>query len=672
MDEELEINVEAEALIEIGADYSFPSDNKILEQSERRIARMTAHWSPIFRESKDDWNVYTGNQWTNEASSIRGNRPKVTDDFTAPYIEFVIAKTFEDPTTFKISAKEETAKLKTKALAEALRYYENFGEGKESKSWALECASVGGFGYYKAVYDLRDAENGGTPTIGIEQVANPFSILQDENSMKLDGSDARYLVEYLDDTKNHYTYYWHDEKNFAIVLWAEIKDNKIITKDVYPSNSIPVVPIYGRVSHVNGKTNIQGLIRVIKDKQREWNWIKSDAIERIATTPTATTFVAAGSLDKKNKGRLSDSFTKPVNFVEIQPITTGGDENGTGTQLVFPTRANTAPDLGYVQSQLDQITESVKTSTGIYSTAMGQEATGVESGTAIDRKTSNSNRGILRYDSHLKISDAHMGRIELDLIQNIIAPTGFLPIENEKGEQSIILVGKPEINELGEPILPRDEKGNVLPFIEDADVTDSDISITTQPAYATRKEEGVAKVIDLIGKLDPAELSKLVPDIMEDLDFPGSERYANTLRGITGEDGNNSAQLMQQVEQMKVQIEQGSEQLKQMQNENMQLQMELKTQSQAMLQKAQMDNQTKINVENMKIQSSERIAMFKTRMQEKWHTGDVELDYQKEINKANIANAKIEADADKQNKDILVDAVNQVNTNVNSGGFGLY
>lgn len=662
------VMTEAAPTQEVGAEYAFPKDSEILEKCDARIKRMEDHWKPLFRASKDDFSVYNGDQWTREAIGKRGKRVMVTDDFTAPYVEYIVASSFENPSSFKIAAKEATARLKTKALAEALRYYESFGESKAAKSWARECAAVGGFGYYKAVYDLRSVDNGGMPTVGMEQVANPFSILMDENSMKLDGSDAKYLVEYLDTSKERYTYYWRDPDDKSIVLWAEIDKGAVVAKDIYPSTAIPIVPTYARFSNVDGKTVIQGVLRVIKDKQREWNWIKSDALERISTTPTATTYVAAGSLDSKNKKKMAKSFNQPVNFVEVNPITTATEEDKTGTQLIFPARANTAPDLSYVQAQLDQITESVKTSTGIYNTAMGMDATATESGVAIERKTINSNRGVLRYDANAKISDAHMGRILLDLIQNIIAPTGKLPIENEKGERAIILVGKPEVDEMGQPILPRDPKGNVIPFIEDADVTDADISITTQPAYATRKEEGVAKVIDFMGKMDPADQAKLIPQLIEDTDFPGASKYAAILRNEEGNGEVNSAQMQQKIQELEQQIEQGSMQLKEMQNQNMQLGVELKTQSNAMLQKAHMDNQTKLNLKTMDIRSTERTKMYEIQMKNNWHNEDNEIKAAEILADSQQANAQLEADADAQNKEIMSEAVKTINDNTSMGG----
>ena len=105
----------------------------------------------------------------------------------------------------------------------------------------------------------------------------------------------------------------------------------------------------------------------------------------------------------------------------------------------------------------------------------------------------------------------------------------------------------------------------------------------------------------LLGNLPPEMVSAIIPKLIRDQDFPGSAEYADILDG--GVNKQDPAMIQQQMQELQAQAQQANDMVMQLQQQNERLTIEIQNQTQATLAKTQMDNNTKMAIEDKRIQA---------------------------------------------------------------------
>ncbi len=649
------------------------TDSEIIELFDEHKATMEGHWNDIYNDMEDDWDVYNLDQWSESGKRARGKRPKITVDISRKFVKSVVAETFKNPPGVKLTARTDDSSDKAKYISEAIRYFESRTGAIYAYSQAKESAAVCGLGWLKVTYRY-DEQQAMPAVIDIDRISDPLSIMIDPDSKELDGSDALYGMEIhgKEDGREKYTYWWKDDNNE--VKWAIINGKSIEDKGTFPGNDIPLVPVYGEIYRIRNKTKCFGLIRQLKDTQRAYNYTMSEAIERLALTPKSPIVAVNGAIPNQFIGDWQRSMTEPVPIL----FWSNKDEQGQPT-LPEPTRNNSNPDVNWVAPMVGQLQMTANEITGIFPDSYGSQNT-AESGVAIKARTDNADRGQLVYDEHLQISIKQVGSIMLDLLEPVVTPAGILPIMSEDGTTGTKSIGEttpildemgmmqPALDENGQPMY--DEIGQPVPMLDepelpDLDVTDLEISVDAAPAYATRKAEGIDKITEILPMLPPEQQSRLVPQVLRDLDFPGAEEYANTLQP-NPEDGPDPVALQQQLADMQMQMEQMGQANQELENQNMQLAMQLKQNTTALMGKAEMDNQTKVVVENMKQEGNLLQTQMEIDAQAVSDNKNVMSKQQSDETKANTEFVKLAHDAEKTNASIAQDTIKQQQESLNS------
>lgn len=612
-------------------------DEDIIKIFNQNRSKMESKWSDIYDDMEDDWEMYILDQWNSDTK--RGNRPKLTMDISRKFVKAIVAETYRNPPGIKLNARDDKATPKAKALAEAIRYFEDYTGAIQAYSWAKECAAVAGLGWIKVTFRIDEQQN--LPSvIDIDRVEDPLSIMLDPDSKELDGSDALFAMESFGKSngKECFTYWWKDED--GIVKWALIEGNEVKDKAIWPSTEIPLVPVYGETFHIRDNVKLFGIIRQLSGTQKTYNYCISEGIERLALTPKSPIIAEVGAIPDAYMKDWQRSMLEPVPILLYN-----SNHPQTNQPIARPERGNSTPDVNWLPSMLQSLENIAKETTGIYDTSLGNQGFNqTESGVAIKAKQSQGDRGQLIYDTHLKISIKQVGNIMLDLLEPIISPTGILPIMSEDGTKSIVKVG--ELDMFGMPV-----QGSIT----DLTSSDLDISVSTQPAYATRKEEGINKMIELMTSIDPSQASAMVPQLMRDMDFPGSSAYANILDPQPTE-GQTPEMLMQQMNQMQQQLQTITDQANQLAQANQQLEFQLQNNTNAILTKAQMDNDTKIIIERMKQEGNMVENQVKIATDDETANQNL-LELQFKENQTNVRKfAELDAKATADNKKLAMEA----------------
>lgn len=611
-------------------------DEEILKQYSEHKANMEGHWSPIYDECEEDWDIYNLDQWTERGKVARKGRPIVTMDMCRKFVKSVVAETFRNPPGVKLNARRDSSSLKAQAIADAIRYFEDRSGAIYAYSFAKECAAVCGIGWVKVTYRY-DEQEAMPAVIDVDRVNDPLSIMIDPDSMELDGADALFAMETHGAVKGKekVTYWWKDSE--GRVKWALICGPSIEDKGVWPGFDIPLVPVYGEITRIRSKTKVFGLIRQLRDTQRSYNYAMSEGIERLALTPKSPIVYAAGSISDRHKPDWQASATEPKPLLEYNskhPVT--------GEDLPAPSRTMSEPDTQWLVPFTQILHMSAKETTGIFETSFGAGPAEM-SGTAIQQKLDAGDRGHLVYDEHLQIAVKHVGRIMLDLLEPVVTPAGILPLMSEDGTRGTMsMTGQESIDPVtGLPMMTE-------PEVLDLDPTDLDISVSAAPAYATRKQEGLNSVMQMIERLPPEQAMSLIPQVIRDMDFPGSEKYANILSG-----GENPQVIAQQLQEAQAQLQQTSQQMSELQAQNMQLTMQLNHNTQAMLARAEIDSNTKIAVANLK--GEQEMALAQMKIQFEAAKEDVELtsELDRAGNQIELDSARIALDAQRLAADTM-------------------
>ncbi len=628
---------ELETTLDIESEEQEPevteTDHQIVEMFTDNWAKAQAKWEGIYQKTQDDWNVYLGNQWTESSKQARGNRPKVTVDITRKFVKSVVAETYRNPPAVKLTARNEDSSAKAKALSDAIRYYEDYSGAKYIYTHAKECAAVGGIGWVKVSY--KDSADQETQVLTVEKVEDPLSIYLDAESLELDGSDANYIIEKHGkvDKEEKFTYWWKNSE--GQVNWALISNDRVEDKGVWPDSHIPLVPCFGEYYNIMGNTTMFGIIRQIKDTQRSFNYVLSEGMERLALTPKDPIIAEEGSISQAHLKDWQESATKPKGILFFK----GKDNNGQPN--LPPSRNNTTPDTSWLSPMVMQLQENAKDTTGIYDTALGQSNANL-SGIAQERIQDQGDRGQLVYDEHTQIMIKQVGKCLLGLIPTIIEPSGLLPTLSEEGVNGVVEFGVDPYT--GQPINPE---------IIDLDTTALEISISAGQAFATRKKECLEKITEMFKVLPPEDAQKLVPQLIRDMGFPNADAYAEIL-DPTQEGAENPQFIMQQLQEAQANAGAMEQQLNEAAQTIQSLQIELQTNTNALLQKAQMDNQTKLTIESMDNDTKIAVEQMKLTGKVQGDETKASTEYNKQYNENLRTSAKLQADQENKLEEIAV------------------
>lgn len=332
-----------------------------------------------------------------------------------------------------------------------------------------------------------------------------------------------------------------------IVKWAKINGVEKLEETEWPSQYIPIIPVYGDELDVNGKRVLEGAIRHAKDSQRMYNYWASTETETISLAPRAPYIAAEGQISKEYESIWKSANRKNHAFLPYKPVSIGGQVLGAPQRNVFE-----APIQSITTARL-QAAEDLKATIGIYDAALGNRSN-ENSGIAIQRRTAQAQTANFHFVDNLTRSIRHAGRIIVELIPKIYDTARAVRILGEDGEQEIV-----RINEVfrykGEDRFFNFTHGKY------------DTVVETGPSFATKRQEAAASMVDFM-KVVPTQAAIVSDLIAKNMDWPGASEFAERLRktlppGII-EDKNKKPippEVQAQLQQMDQMIQQLTQQL---------------------------------------------------------------------------------------------------------------
>jgi hypothetical protein len=240
---------------------------------------------------------------------------------------------------------------------------------------------------------------------------------------------------------------------------------------------IPLIPVYGIESFIEGETHIRGIVRQAKDSQRIYNYATSAAIETAALTPKDPIWITAkqaqGHEERLSKFNTSNS---PFLFYNADPSAPGTPQRG-GAPAV----------QGAFIQQIQQASMDLYHVTGMQPPSLGTNPE-LKSGKAIQAQERLGDRSSYVFSDNLAKSIEYTAEVLVDLIPRIMDTQQQVRIMQQDGETEQVFVNEAVIDEqTGEEVL-----------VNDLSMGKYDVVAETGPAFATQRQESAQQIIDLI------------------------------------------------------------------------------------------------------------------------------------------------------------------------------
>jgi hypothetical protein len=363
-----------------------------------------------------------------------------------------------------------------------------------------------------------------------------------------------------------------------VVKWCKFNGAEILSQTDWPGKYIPIVPVYGAESVIDGKRILSGLVRNSKDPQRMYNYMVSAEAESIGLAPKAPFIGYAGQFEgREAEWELANRRNRA--YLEVNPTSINGQIAPLPQRNVFE------PAVQAITQARMMAADDVKAATGIYDASLGAKSNET-SGIAIQRRNTQAQTANFHFVDNLTRSLRHAGRILVDLIPKVYDTTRAARIIGEDGEQKVVTVNA---------VPPADGSKPAEPLYA-LDSGTYDVTVDVGPSYASKRQEAAASMADLTRAYP--QLMQVAGDLLiKNLDWPGAsdlaERIKKTIPPNLLDDGKGQPQVPPQIQ---AQLQQQGAMIEH-------LSQELHNSAQVLEQK------------RMELESRERIEMEKLRVQ---------------------------------------------------------
>lgn len=279
---------------------------------------------------------------------------------------------------------------------------------------------------------------------------------------------------------------------------------------------IPLVPVYGKVSNIDGKVFIRGIVRPSKDAQRIYNYATSAAIEAAALSPKDPIWMtpkqAAG-----HEGRLSrmNVDNSPIQFFNPDPELPG-----------IPQRGGAPSVQSAVLEQVRQAAADIESTTGIYAASLGN-APQLLSERSIQSQAEKGDRGVYVFQDNLQKSIQYTGEILNDLISKIYDTPRIIRVLGIDGSSEEVAINQEALDAINQPII--DQQTGQTVIVNDLTKGKYDTIVETGPMFNTRRQESAAQLIDLANGSDV--FAQAAMDLIaKNIDVIGSDELYKRIR----------------------------------------------------------------------------------------------------------------------------------------------
>lgn len=332
------------------------------------------------------------------------------------------------------------------------------------------------------------------------------------------------------------------------VMWYKLSATEILDSKEFPSENIPIIPVVGAKTNIEGTIKFYSLIRWAKDAQRALNYWKSCETEQIALVPKAPYVAAEGQIEGY-EDIWRDANVRNIAVLPYKPVTIGG-------QVAPPPQrtGSIGVDAGIVNAVRESI-DDIKATTGIFDASLGSKGNET-SGKAILARQREGDIGSYHFYDNMAMAMRLAGRIIVDMIPKLYDSQRVVRILGEDMTEKVVTLNTQYIDEDGEERL------------YDMTVGKYDVVVETGPSFNTQRQE-TANLLVQLGQANP-QLMGLTSDLLAKfLDAPQDivDRLRRTIPPQLMEDEAPAMMVKQQLTQAQALIQQMDQVIQRMSQE---------------------------------------------------------------------------------------------------------
>lgn len=559
------------------------AEQRAHEDADLKFVDLDEQWPEAIKAQRDG-----NNQAAIQGQQPTPARPCLTFNKIRPSISQVTNQQRNARLALNFSPKRDGASQDiAEAFEDIARGIQTESRAHLARNWAYDRAVKGGRGYYRilteyAVDNPNDADDADDLDIVYKRILNQSSVYFDPFSQEPDWSDAEWclltedmpysrykrqfgeskLAEAADDKElvglcddqpewvggedeasrtvrvAEYWYVEYEKRQIPSkiekagtrtvydrkVKWCKINAVEILEQADWPGRYIPIIPVIGEESNINGKRTYQGLVRPAKDAQRSYNYMRSAEVETIGLAPRAPFIIEEGQIEGY-EGMWQQANTR--NF----PYLVYKRSNLAGEQAAPPQRNSVEPPIQAIAMAVREADGDIKGTLGIFDPSLGNLSSGERSGKAIlalQKQAETGTSGFL--DNLANMSMVYEGKILRDLIPKVYTRPGRLVATvGADEERGAILIGQPFVMKDGEPIPA--QPGQPGARVIDLTRGEYTVTATVGKSFTTRREEGASAMGELAAAAP--QLLPLFADLyVGNLDFPGARAIADRLKKV--------------------------------------------------------------------------------------------------------------------------------------------
>jgi len=292
------------------------------------------------------------------------------------------------------------------------------------------------------------------------------------------------------------------------VKWCKVTAMQVLEEGEWAGKYIPIIPVYGQSTIVQGKHKRFGLVRMAKDPQRMYNYWSTALTETVALAPKAKWILAEGQ-DEGHENEWAQANIKAM------PVLRYKQTDIDGRPANPPIRQTPESPPTGAMAAMQSMNLDLQAVIGIYDP--NQLPQGIQSGKAIQGQQMQSDMTNMHYYDNLTRSIRQVGRIILDLIPKIYDTQRAMRIIGDDGKPEIMTINERKMDEQG-----------IERILNDMSIGEFDVVMDTGPGYNSKRQEAVTAMMSLF-QAEPALVQVAGDLLVRNMDFPGADIIADRL-----------------------------------------------------------------------------------------------------------------------------------------------
>ena len=277
----------------------------------------------------------------------------------------------------------------------------------------------------------------------------------------------------------------------------------------WPSNYLPIVPVFGRHINARDHTDFVGLVRYAKDAQRMMNYSATAAAERTGMSPKAPWLVGKSQIAGQEQ-RWREESSKPEGVLVFD------DEHNPNMPQRQPGGTLATAELELLRSLRWLLNDTL----GVHDSNLGKRSNET-SGIAIARRQEQGDVSTYEFTDNLRQAIERVGMILVDMIPRIYTADTMRRILRSDGSEAMV-----EVNHW-----VTDEATGKQFIINALALSRYNVECTAGPATTTQREEFVRLMMEWARSM-PQSINGVLDIVMRNLDMPEASLMADRLRAM--------------------------------------------------------------------------------------------------------------------------------------------